>query len=376
MMSNDVLNIIDKDAYKDAYNIDLPKSQNESITQQLENQKQQEQPETAETNTQPEMEQTFLGKMPKNAHEQIFNPELIKQMLGWAAGGPGMSIAEHAAPGIAEAGIEGIKIAKEKGKEGIEYIKGNPLKKEAEEFRKGQSPAQTSSENIENIARRIQFAKKSGETEALKPKKELYSQEGKSNIYEVGKENLPEGNLPKVAHMIEPGAEFGEAQQSALSRALKDYRKNGKIENFLEKSEDIFGIERLSPKAESKIEDTLLLPTNRESKYFSEANKELIKKYYTDELKELHDEYKSKPILNNYDKLQSELKNEKRNLFKEGKKGDRSARREARSLGKIINDLQHDQQEFTQTLPEKMHNLAKEFSEKWAAGRLNIQAPN
>ena len=61
--------------------------------------------------------------------------------------------------------------------------------------------------------------------------------------------------------MIEPGNKFTKPKREALSKAIKEYRKTGKTESFLNKSEEIFNIPELSEKSASKIEDALLMPT-------------------------------------------------------------------------------------------------------------------
>ncbi len=250
-------------------------------------------------------------------------------------------------------------------KKGWDYMQPG---KEAEAFRGGFGQG-TTKENIENLGQRVQFAKGSAKEEAMIPKRELYGQEGKSNIYNVDTKNLPEGNLDKMAHIMEPGGEFGEAQSSALSSALKNYRKTGNVESFLDKSTDIFNIPELSDKASSKIEDALLMPTKRDSAYFGdEGVTDLYGK--RGKIKQLHDAYEDKPILANYDKLQSALGKQIRKLESrvKAKTIDDAGEAKLEAFTSNKENLVQDKENFMKTLPEKMQNLETDFRTKYATG--------
>jgi hypothetical protein len=260
----------------------------------------------------------------------------------------------------------------------FDYVSPEKMSKESERFRKSLANAETESENIENLSKRVKFAEESGKREALPLKKKLYSEYGKKDVYKTPKENLPEGNIEKFAYLIEPG--FEESQVKALQSALKDfrkgkitekelalpatYRKRGGEENFIEKVSDIFGQEEFTPSMAKKIEDALSIPVNKESKYFS--NKKVTRLYDSD-LKNLHKEYKESPTLENYDKLQSAIKKEMRSLKREGKM-DSKARRNHIELQKVASDLNKDKDSFMSELPEEFKNLENEFRSKWAAG--------
>lgn len=210
------------------------------------------------------------------------------------------------------------------------------------------------------------MAKKSAKEEALIPKRELYQQEGKSDVYNMKPEATPEGNLPKLGEMIEPGGQFNNTQMSALSKALKGYRKSGNIESFLEHGEDIFNVPEISGKAAEKIEDTLLMPIKRESSYFSEKG---VDEFYGNKgLKTLHDAYENKPTLNNYDELQSAIKKNIRKLSKRDKAGtlDSVGEEKLDSLKTNVKNLDADKESFMKTLPNKMQNLENEFRTKYA----------
>lgn len=256
-------------------------------------------------------------------------------------------------------------LAKKSVPEAIHYMQPG---KQAEAFRSTLGKG-TTKENIETIGNRVQFAKKSAEEEAFIPKRELYSQEGKSDVYNVKSENLPEGNLPKVREMIEPGGQFNKSQMDELSRALKEYRKNGKIESFFDRSEEIFNIPELPEKAATKIEDALLMPTSRKSKYFADEDVAL---YYgkKGKIKALHDTYEEKPTLSNYDKLQSDIKKEQRKLQSRYDAGTITDAGEEKltQLNENIKNLNHDKENFMQTLPDNMKNLENEFRQKYAKG--------
>lgn len=302
-----------------------------------------------------EMVDTFMGKMPKHMPEfETGTPEnkkMINDMINAYAGGPGMQMVGEAA-----------SLAKPFIAKGINYLRPSQAGKAAEEFRStlGQG---TSTENIAELGKRVQTAKGSAMEEALTPKRELYSQEGKTDVYKVDPKNLPEGNLDKVAHIIEPGAEFGEAQSKALSRALGKYRKTGDIDSFIEQSEDLFNVPELGAKQVSKLEDTLLLPTERESSYFT---KDVDEFYGKRGLKTLHDAYEEKPTLANYDSLQSAIKKQARKLSAKGKTLDSAGEEKLEALQTNIKNLNADKENFMQTLPDKMQNLENEFRQKYA----------
>lgn len=294
---------------------------------------------------------TFLGRMHRpNLHENL-EPENVKKIID-------MVTSSMTGGNVVEAG----KAAMPYAKAGMNYL--NPGKA-AEEFRStlGQG---TSSENIAELGKRMEFAKKSAKEEALIPKRELYQQEGKSDIFKVNEANLPEGNLPKIGEMIEPGGQFQKSQMDALSKALKGYRKNGSIESFLEHGEDIFNVPEIPNKAAQKIEEALLMPTKRGSSYFSE--KGVADFYGKKGLKTLHDAFEKKPTLNNYDELQSAIKKNIRKLTakEKAKTIDSAGDEKLESLRENAKNLNKDKEEFMKTLPQKMQNLENEFRTKYA----------
>lgn len=276
-----------------------------------------------------------------------------------------------------------ININKEQFNENIEAKKkqfNTRMSDLAKQKKQGLTGSATESENIENLAKRVQFAEKTGKAEALPLREEIYSKEGQSNIYQVKKEELPEGNLEKFAYIIEPGTKKTESQIKALQNAIRDfrsgkideaelklpetYRKRGGQTNFSEKIGDIFGIDEFDPKITEKIEDIISLPTSRGSHYFSN-NKAL--KLYDADLKELHLKYRNNPTLENYDELQSALKTERRALNSQGKI-DRKAYRQSKLFDRTISNLDADKEAFMQTLPENLRNVEKEYRTKWAQG--------
>lgn len=351
---------IDWDVYKKQQSVPKEmKSNNESLDNNEENYNQ----DIPLNNKSSGKVSTFLGRMEKPTKENLFNPEMIKGLIDTMAGNPGMKIvggaASHVIPELAGKAAGKVK---EYGTKAADYLQPG---KETERFR-GTLGEGTSAENIEQLGKRVQFAKQSATEEALIPKRELYKQEGKSDVYKVGEEHLPEGNIPKMAEMIAPGEKFGESQGKALSKAIKDYRKSGNIESFIDKSEEIFGISELPEKAVSKIEDALLLPTKRESAYLSEKG---VTDYYGKKgLKTLHDKYVEKPILANYDDLQSALKGEIRKLKGKGKSLDTAGEEKLTALKENVKNLNADKEAFMSTLPEKMQNLENEFRYKYATG--------
>lgn len=113
---------------------------------------------------------TFLGNMPntQSFKEDLLKPENLKEFINLAAGGPEFKL------------IGGALSA---GKKVANYVRPSKIAEEVERFRKDLSPADTSSQNIENLSKRMKFARKSGEEEALIPKREIYSKVGEENIY-------------------------------------------------------------------------------------------------------------------------------------------------------------------------------------------------
>lgn len=302
-----------------------------------------------------EMVDTFLGKMPKNMPEfkpgTPENKKMMDEMINASIGGPGMKLLG-----------EGAALAKPIISKGINYLRPSKAGEAAEEFRQtlGQG---TSTENIGELGKRVQTAKGSAMEEALTPKRELYQQEGKTDVYKVNPNELPEGNLDKMAHVMDPGGQFGEAQSKALSQALGKYRKTGDIDSFLENSEDIFNIPELGAKQASKVEDALLLPTKRDSAYFTD---DVTDFYGKRGLKTLHDAYADKPTLANYDALQSAIKKQARKLSAKGKSLDSAGEEKLDALQTNIKNLNSDKENFMQTLPDKMQNLENEFRQKYA----------
>lgn len=306
---------------------------------------------------QPEMVDTFLGRMPRNMPQfqtgTSENQKMINEMIGAAAGGPGMKLLG-----------EGVALAKPFVMEGAEKV-ANYLSpgKSAEAFR-SQLGSGTSAENIAELSKRAQFAKQSAKEEALIPKNELYQQEGGSNVYNVNPASLPEGNLGKFSHMIAPGEQFGENEANALSKALSKYRKSGNIEDFNEAAEDIFNIPELGEKAASKVEDALSLPTKRDSAYFSDADATMpySKK---GKLMQLHNEYEANPVMDNYQDLRSALTTQMRKV-KPRAQTDELAAEKYDQLKTNLTNLDSDAQGFIQTLPENLQNLDSEFRQKYA----------
>ncbi len=267
-------------------------------------------------------------------------------------------------------------------KKGYNYL--HP-EKETEAFRASLGQG-TSKENIAELGKRVQYGQKAREEESLIPKRELYAQEGKSDVYKVNPQDLPEGNLQGMAHIINPedpafpvrtGQGYKPDQFNALSKAIGDFRK-GKVDRelgghpldtFKSKVEDIFNIEELPEKAAAKLEDALSLPTKRDSRYFGDED---VSSAYSKKGKIIsaHQAYEEKPTLQNYDALQSAIKKEQRKLSKREKAGTISPEGESRleQLNANIENLNADKESFMKTLPENMQSLENEFRTKYATG--------
>lgn len=276
--------------------------------------------------------------------------------------------------------LEGGALALEKGaakahgalKKGYEYLHPETAAKQAETFRSSIGQG-TSAENAEELAKRAQFAKQSTKQQALIPKGELYSQEGKSNILKVPDTALPEGNVEKLGEMIAPGEKFKPEHAERLTDAIRGYRA-GKvdkqmggrpIDTFLNKAEEIFNIQELPEKAAAKIEDVMAMPTSRNSKYFSDKN---VTDVYSPKgnLIKLHKSYEKNASLNNYDALQSALKKELRDMEARAKISD-TAQPKVDQLKLNIKNLDSDKEVYMKTLPEKMQNLENDFRRQYKA---------
>lgn len=299
-----------------------------------------------------DMVDTFIGKLPRHSQEFQFgtdeNKKLMEEMINAGIGAPGMKMIEAVSPAI-----------KKGGQIAIDYMQPG---KEAEKFRSSLGEG-TSKENIERLSETAQSAKRSAKENALIPKAELYSKEGKSNVYNINPKELPEGNLGKMAEMVDPGGEFSQSQMKSLANAIKGYRKTGKIDSFLDKSEEIFNVAELPEKAAAKIEDALLMPVKRDSKYFADSD---VAGVYSPKgnLMNLHKAYEKKPTLANYDALQSALKKELREMKGREKLSD-TATPKVDQLKTNIKNLDQDKQRFMDTLPENMQNLENEFRTKY-----------
>lgn len=307
--------------------------------------------------TQSSNQSGFLGLPPAEQYaKELHNPENIKEMINAYVG----------APGIKEVGRTAYGFAAPIIKKGIE--KTNEFfhpEREAERFRSALGEG-TSKENIEELGNRVRFAKQSALEESLIPKRQVYQEAGKKNIFNINPESLPEANIERFSGMMAPGEKFSAEQLNAVSKALQNYRKTGNTESFISKAEDILNLPELSEKFASKIEDILLMPTKRDSAYFS--NPDVTEFYGKYGLRTLHDKFAKNPTLFNYDKLQSALKKEMRKLSSKGKNLDSVGEDKLTALKENVRRLDEDQQMFSNTLSEKLQNLEKEFRTKYAKG--------
>jgi hypothetical protein len=311
------------------------------------------------------MVDTFLGKMPRyDSRTKEEKDLLMKELIGAAALNPGMRMIGGVSGSIIDRGAGYFK----KGVDKVsDYMSTG---KEAEAFRAALGKG-TSSENIAELGRRAKLAKESRKQEALIPKDKLHAQERKTGVYKVSESKLPEGNLGELSDIIEPGVNFTLSHAISLSNALRDYRSGkvlkeygGKpIDTFLSRAEEIFNVEELPERSVDMIEKVLSMPTNRRSAYFT--NKGVTEAYAKNgEIMNLHNAYRSKPILENYQKLQSKLKEELRAMQSAARTSD-TAIPKVNQLKLNIRNLNQDYQRFMKTLPDEMKNLDKEFRDKY-----------
>lgn len=221
----------------------------------------------------------------------------------------------------------------------------------------------TSQENIDTLAKRLAFANKSAEQEALIPKGQLMSTEAKSEILPEVPTKQP--NLTKIAKV------FGESpdkhQISELGNITKEYYKTGDIDSFISKSEELFDHPGLTDAEEFKIES--MLPFEKRK---LQAGSYLKTKGVTDpysnngELIQLHEQYAKHPNFENSDELISKIKAQERKY--QGTKEDVGIRK-LEELKRNREALERDQEKFFETLPKEKQELYKDFREKYRANK-------
>lgn len=313
----------------------------------------------------------FMGAAETDPYEQNLGGYLPEGRLGGAIEGAALSLLPH---GI----YKGAKAAPGIARNISDYM--HP-ERGAERFRSSLGQG-TASENIAELGQRVKFGKGSATEEALAPKREIYAQQGKSDIYQTPESALPEGNIGQVAGMFDREANPKQPQMDALKDALKEYRASPKLDKsgkqindsgdmhaFIEKGEEILGTPGLSESQTARIEDALSIPTGRNSKYLSGKD---VDQYYSSNgnIDHLHEQFSKKPTLKNYDELQSALKKRERALASRERAGSLGDRAEAElgQLRKNISNLDADASSFMKTLPENLQGLEKEFRTKYATG--------
>src|ERR1700744_1499437 len=131
------------------------------------------------------MTSTFLGKLPSDLGKQLADPENVKSFLQTALP---MAMGGGAGALAIKGAEEGARFIKK----GIDYL--NPAKS-ADEFLQKIGGGKTAQENIEELAKRIHFARTSAAEEALAHKRPVYEQLGDKPIGDS--QYLKEGTVSK-----------------------------------------------------------------------------------------------------------------------------------------------------------------------------------
>lgn len=233
----------------------------------------------------------------------------------------------------------------------------------------------TSQENTETLAKRLEFANKSGKQEALIPKEQLMAEKAGERI--IPKVQVEQPNVEKISSIFSD--EVSDAQAKKMTKAVKDYYDHGDVNKLAEEGEKIFGHEGLSEKELNKLES--LLPFEKKKiptgSYLKMEN--LNKTYSSNgELRQLHEAFTKNPSLENADKLKSAISREKRFYEKQQESNTirDPGRRKLEQLKKAENSIQSDIDKFSETLSPHQKQLYNDFREKYAinAGKYNNKA--
>jgi len=218
----------------------------------------------------------------------------------------------------------------------------------------------TAEENLDQLTKRIKYAHDVNVADALGDKQPVMDIAGKMRV-----DQLPGFNLEKVAKVFtkDPNA-FTPESAKAISGAVKQYYKDGNLEKFTDKAEDIFGTEATSPKQIDAIENML---SQKESNYLAKGN---AQPFYDAETKAAHDAFLKHRTFETADALQSKLGEEQAYY---NRSGDRVKSTEF----KLARDyLKKDLNGFLKGLSPELQTKYKSFSDKWVQNVLHYKSSN
>ncbi len=317
---------------------------------------------------QPDKVQTALGEMNRPPSiKEITSPENARQLADagtWALGG-GIEDISKSALGKLQYGEIGKALSR-KASDAVQPAKTA----EALRAELAGGEGKTAQDITKEVQQRIQYAGKSREAEALQHLENVKTSTKSEDIFNVPMSNLPEGNLGKVANEfgVDP-ADVTTDKIKLFQKALKDYRKNNDLDEFVSKGEDIFGTE-VTDKQLSNIGNMLSLPTETGSKYLKVEDEVLP--HLTGDAKDLGEAYKKDRTFSNAHYYQAQLGSSERKLEKlaADKKLDPAGYNELKAIKKakqaVIDDINSYLDRKGKELNTDLKGEYKTFKNKFA----------
>jgi hypothetical protein len=227
----------------------------------------------------------------------------------------------------------------------------------------------TDVQNIEDLGKRMTFARSSAEQEALIPKKALFSTESGKNIFPSQKRSM--SLIQNIAEVLKESPQSIDKQQfKEMSGAIRGYyngKQSGDVENLTSKLSDTFNKEELTPHQSKRIEGLLDMEPLYNGKYLNLP--EVDRNYKSLGLDEVHSKFKNNPTLKNSDELKQAIGREKRRLEEKiaSKNYQEADRIKYRRLIRNEKVLLQDQENFFNSLPKEKQEFYRDFRTKWAA---------
>jgi hypothetical protein len=222
----------------------------------------------------------------------------------------------------------------------------------------------TDIENIKELSKRMSFARNSAEGEALIPKEELMSTEGKTSIFPSQKRgNELSDEISKILSN-KPG-EIAPEDMSVLQKTIKSYFNTGELDPLHDVAADILNVDELPQSKINKINSLLEMEPLRNGKYLN--LKDVDKNYKTLGLDEAHNRFKENPTFKNSDELKKLIGREKRRIEDRISRNPTSSDEiKLRRLERNERTLLSDQERFFETLSPEKQELYRHFRTKWA----------
>lgn len=267
-------------------------------------------------------------------------------------------------PGRASAALEGgvmgalpFGVAKgmQAGKSALDYMR--PQNDAASFMQNLGGGSQTAEENLNQLSQRIQYAHDTNKAEALNTKQGVIDAVGDKRI-----DQLPGFDPKKVAKIFATdSSDLTDENMKSLSSALNGYYKNQNLDKFVEKGENIFGHEGLTPGQISKVDDLLEM---KQSDYLSKGKAADL---YDNDLMGLHDKFSKNPTFNNADKLRSQIGDEM-SIYQ--RQADQNKLQPAdypklKSLKNSYDLITKDQDNFLNGVSPELQDQYKLFKNQW-----------